>query len=98
MKTTLALRTAAAAAALSFCLVPAAEAAKLSGTTKDGSKITLKRSGAKVSAIKTMVPAMCVETTGSGRTRAGGELFTPPGSFVLGGQRKTKAVQPAAMN
>ena len=45
-----------------------------------------------------MVPAMCVETTGSGYTRAGGELFRPPGSFAIGGQHKAKALQPAAMN
>ncbi len=98
MKTTLALRTAAVAVAASFAMVPAADAAKLSGTTNDGTKITLKRSGSKVSSIKTMVPTMCVETTGSGRTRAGGELFTPPGSFTVGSQRKAKALQPAAMN
>jgi hypothetical protein len=77
---------------------PAAGAATLHGTTKDGSKITLKRSGAKVSKIRTMVPAMCTETTGSGYTRAGGELFRPPGSFKLGHKAKAKALQPAAMN
>ncbi len=98
MNTNLALRTAAVAVAASFALVPAADAAKLAGTTKDGTKITLKRSGAKVSGIKTMVPTMCVETTGSGYTRAGGELFTPPGSFSVGSQRKVKALQPSAMN
>ena len=98
MKTTLALRTATLAAAASFALVPAAGAATLHGTTKDGTKITLKRSGSKVSKIRSMVPTMCVETTGSGYTRAGGELFEPPGSFAIGGQRKAKALQPSAMN
>ncbi len=99
MKTNLALRTAVVAATASFAVgVPAAGAATLQGTTKDGSKITLKRSGSKVSNIKTMVPTICVETTGSGRTRAGGELFRPPGSFAIGSQGKAKALQPAAMN
>ena len=45
-----------------------------------------------------MVPAMCVETTGSGYTRAGAELFRPPGSYALGHRKKAKALQPAAMN
>jgi hypothetical protein len=98
MKTTLALRTATLAAAASLAIVPAAGAATLHGTTKDGSKITLKRSGSTVSKIRTLVPTMCVETTGSGSTRAGGELFEPPGSFALGAQRKVKALQPSAMN
>jgi hypothetical protein len=78
--------------------VPVSGAATLKGTTKDGNRITLKRSGNKVSKIKTMVSTICTETTGSGYTRAGGELFEPPGSFTLGSEQKTKALQPAAMN
>jgi hypothetical protein len=78
--------------------VSGAAAATLRGTTEDGTKITLKRSGSKVSKIRTMVPAMCVETTGSGFTRAGGELFRAPGSYAVGRQRKAKALQRAAMN
>jgi hypothetical protein len=77
---------------------PAAGAATLHGKTKDGNRITLKRSGDTVSKIKTMVATMCVETTGSGYTRAGGELFRPPGSYTLGGTHKDSALQPAAMN
>ena len=91
------LPTAALAATLAVG-VPAAAATTLHGTTKGGHAITLKRSGHKVSKIKTMVPAMCVETTGSGYTRAGGELFRPPGAFALGGTHKAKKLQPAAMN
>jgi hypothetical protein len=91
------LPTAALAASLAAG-VPAAGATTLHGTTKGGNSITLKRSGGKVTKIKTLVPTMCVETTGSGYTRAGGELFQPPGSFGLGGARKAKALQPSAMN
>jgi hypothetical protein len=99
MNRTTALRTATLAAFATFAVgVPAAGAATLHGTTDGGNTITLKRSGSKVSKIKTMVPTMCMETTGSGMTRAGGELFRPPGSFTLGRQRKAKALQPAAMN
>ena len=78
--------------------VPTASAATLTGKTKGGTKITLKRSGTTVSKIRTTVPVMCVETTGSGFTRAGAELFQPPGSFTIGTKRKVKALQPAAIN
>jgi hypothetical protein len=94
-----ALRTAALTAAATLAIgVPTASAATLHGTTKDGTSITLKRSGAKVSKIRTVVPMMCVETTGPGYTRAGSELFRPPGSFILGAAGKVEALQPAAMN
>jgi hypothetical protein len=85
------------AAALALAAPPAG-AATLSGTTEGGTKITLKRSATKVSAIRTIVPVICVETTGSGYTRAGGELFQPPGAFAIGAERKAKALQPAAIN
>jgi hypothetical protein len=78
--------------------VPSASAATLQGKTEGGTRITLKRTGSKVSRIRTTVPAMCVETTGSGQTRAGAELFQPPGSFTVNRARKTKALQPAALN
>jgi hypothetical protein len=92
-----ALLTAVALAGALAAGAPAAGAATLHGKTDGGHQITLKRSGAKVSKIRTMVPTTCVETTGSGMTRAGGELFRPPGSFRRG-TRKVKASQPAAMN
>jgi hypothetical protein len=91
---------------LAFLLVaalaaPAASAAKpvaYTGKTSGGSSITLKRSGSQVKALRTVVPTVCVETTGSGQTRAGSELYRPPGAFTLGKERKVKALQPAAMN
>jgi hypothetical protein len=98
MTRTSALRTLAVAVATLAVAAPAASAATLHGTTDGGTSITLKRSGSKVSKIRTAVPAMCVETTGSGYTRAGSELFRPPGSFTVGRQGKKKALQPAAMN
>jgi hypothetical protein len=95
MKTSPALALAAVACAVA---APAAGAATLHGTTKDGNQITLKRSADSVSKIQTMVATMCVETTGSGYTRAGGELFRPPGAFALGGTHKTSKLQASAMN
>src|SRR4051812_6380130 len=90
---------AAAATASTLAVgVCTAGAATLHGTTDGGNTITLKRSGTKITKIKTMVPTMCTETTGSGQTRAGGELFRPPGAFRVGRERKTTALQAAAMN
>lgn len=74
------------------------QAATYAGKTRDGSGIRLKVAGRKVSAIRTTVPTSCVETTGSGQTRAGAELFQPPGSFALGRAGRARALQPAAMN
>ena len=76
----------------------AAEAASYKGKTKGGSSITFKLSGKRISKINTVVPTLCVETTGSGLSRAGAELFQPPGKFKLGKTTKRKALQPAAMN
>jgi len=98
MTLTRSLAAAVAAAASLAVAVPTAGAATLQGKTKGGNTITLKRSGQKISTLKTAVPTMCVETTGSGMSRAGVELFEPPGSFTIGTQRKTKALQEAAMN
>lgn len=75
-----------------------AHAAAYAGKTRDGSSIRLKVAGNKVSAIRTTVPTSCVETTGSFGTRAGAELFQPPGSFALGRAGRARALQPAAMN
>lgn len=75
-----------------------ANGAAYAGKTRDGSRIRLKVAGNKVSAIRTTVPTSCVETTGSFGTRAGAELFQPPGSFALGRAGRARALQPAAMN
>ncbi len=76
----------------------AAQAAGYKGKTKGGSSITFKLKGSKISAVNTVVPALCVETTGSGMTRAGAELFQPQGKFRLGGTSKGKSLDPAALN
>lgn len=79
--------------------IPATSSAAVSYKGKaSGSSITFKLSGNKISGIRTVVPTVCVETTGSGMSRAGGELFRPPGRFTLGKARKVKALQPAAIN
>ena len=81
--------------------LPAASAARsvtYKGKTAGGSTITLKRSGNAIASIRTVVPTVCTETTGSGLSRAGAELFQPPGRARLGRTRKVKALQPAALN
>jgi hypothetical protein len=83
---------------LALVAVPTANAADYSGKTKGGSSISLKLKGKKASGIRTVVPTICIESTGSGKTRAGSELFQPPGSFKLGRKGTAKALQPAAMN
>jgi hypothetical protein len=92
--------TALAALGLLAAAAPAAEARTVAykGKTSGGSTITLKRSGKKVSRLRTVVPTTCVETTGSGLSRAGVELYRPPGRARLGKPRRVKALQPAAMN
>ena len=86
------------AAALAVPSTGAARGVSYEGKTSGGSSITFKRSGDKVSGIRTVVPMVCLETTGSGYSRAGAELFQPRGRFLLGKARKVKAFQPAAMN
>lgn len=87
-----------ATAALTSAGAAAAHGAAYSGKTRDGSRITLKVAGGKASAIRTIVPTSCVESSGSFQTVAGGELFQPPGAFALGRAGKARALQPAAMN
>jgi hypothetical protein len=93
-------RTLAVAVAATLVLVPAALAKPVAykGKTKGGSSITFKLTGKKAKSINTVVPTICVETTGTYDSRAGAELFQPPGKFKLGKETKAKALQPAAMN
>lgn len=76
----------------------AAPNAAYRGKTKGGSSITFSVAGKRISQIRTIVPTICVETTGSYKSRAGGELYQPPGSFAVGTTAQVKALQPAAMN
>jgi hypothetical protein len=68
------------------------------GKTSSGTTIKFKRKGNKVSKINTAISTVCTETTGSGYTRTGSEIYQPPGKFKLGTTRKVKKLQPAAMN
>jgi hypothetical protein len=95
MKSTLAALT------LTAALIAAAPAAAVqpgsySGKTKSGYKMSFKVKGNKVSKLSGMVPASCISPTGG--TRAGGELFRPPGKFAIGKTRKAKAKQQPAMH
>lgn len=75
-----------------------ADAAGYKGKTKGGSSITFSAQGNKVSKIRTVVPTLCLETTGNYSSRAGSELFQPVTPSVIGRTSKSKALQPAAMN
>jgi hypothetical protein len=78
--------------------VAEAKTVSYKGKTSSGTKITFKRKGNKVSKVRTTLSTICIETTGSGLTRAGSELYRPPGRFKLGKTRKVKKLQPAALN
>lgn len=96
MKRTLTLL--AAACALLLTASATASAATYSGKTAGGNTIRFRLDGKRISALSTAVPTVCLETSGSGMSNAGAELFQPPGSFTLGRTGKTRALQPAAMN
>ncbi|HRV60448.1 MAG: hypothetical protein KDB54_07730 [Solirubrobacterales bacterium] len=75
-----------------------AGAAPYKGKTKGGSSITFALKGKKVTGIRTVVPTLCLETTGGYASRAGSELFQPTAAARVGRTVKSKALQPAAMN
>jgi hypothetical protein len=68
----------------------AADAKRYKGKTKGGSSITFTLSGKKISKVNTVVPAICLSIQ-STASRAGAELYQPPGSFTLGKTVKRKA-------
>ena len=78
----------------------AAKSVTLSGTTEAGNQISFKRNGSRISQIKALVPTTCVPATsrGGGPPSSGSEMFTPPGSFRIGRERKVAALQDAAMH
>ncbi len=75
-----------------------AGAAPYKGETKGGSSITFGLKGKKTTSIRTVVPTLCLETTGGYSSRAGSELFQPAAPGRIGRTVKSKALQPAAMN
>ncbi|MCB0862727.1 MAG: hypothetical protein KDB66_05880 [Solirubrobacterales bacterium] len=75
-----------------------AGAAPYKGKTKGGSSITFALKGNRVTGIRTVVPTLCLETTGGYSSRAGSELFRPAAAARVGRTVKSKALQPAAMN
>jgi len=94
------LRAAAAlllAAIAAVGLTAPAAAAPYKGKTEGGSTIRFDRRGNQLKGMRTVVPTVCLETTGGYDSRAGGEIFRPPRA-VLGRKVKSKALQPAAMN
>lgn len=75
-----------------------AAASPYKGKTKGGSSITFALKGKKATGIRTVVPTLCLETTGGYTSRAGSELFEPVAAGRVGKNVKSKALQPAAMN
>ena len=76
----------------------AAGQAEYRGKTKAGTSIKFHVAGKTLSGLSTAVPVVCLETTGTYTSKAGVEIFQPPGSLRIGATAKTKALQPAAMN
>ncbi len=99
-------RTAGTGLALFTCLflvwflfaADLAGAAAYKGKTKGGSSVTFKLNGNKATGIKTVVPTICLETTGGYTSRAGAEIYQPTAAARVGRTVKSKALQPAAMN
>jgi hypothetical protein len=75
-----------------------AKAGAYKGKTQNDGRINFRLAGKRVSGVKGIVPAVCLELGGSYDSRIGYEVFRPPGSFTLGRTRKVKAVQPATLN
>lgn len=75
-----------------------AAATQYKGKTKGGSSVTFKLQGKQAKGIRTVVPTICVETTGTYQSRAGSELYRPVKPGRIGKTVKSKALQPAAMN
>ncbi len=75
-----------------------AGAAPYKGKTKGGNSVTFNLSGQQARQIRTLVPTICLETTGNYSSRAGGELFQPVAPARLGRTVKSRALQPAALN
>ena len=88
----------AAIALVTATAASASSAAAYKGKTKGGTGITFTLSGKRISTVRSAVPTVCVETTGSGQTRAGVELFQSSATFVLGTTGKAKGLQRSAMN
>jgi hypothetical protein len=87
---------ATAAALLTAAGPAAAKGTPYKGETQGGSSITFTLSGGKVGKVSTLVPTICADST-SRSTRAGGELYQPPGRLALNRTVKTKALQRGAM-
>lgn len=75
-----------------------AGAAPYKGKTKGGTTVTFALKGKRAEGIRTVVPTICLETTGNYGSKAGGEIFRPPVPGRVGRTVKSKALQPAAMN
>jgi hypothetical protein len=54
----------------------------------------VKREGSKIKSISSAVPTVCSTSSGGAfDTKAGADIYQPPGRFALGGAVKRKALQ-----
>ena len=81
--------------ALAVAAAPAgAKTVAYKGKTKSGHSITFKRDGAKIKNVQSMVPTVCLTTSGgTDSTRTGGDIYKPPGAYELGKTTKRKGFQ-----
>jgi hypothetical protein len=95
-------RITAIAAAVTASLALAGQAyakpVAYSGTTSGGNPITFERTGNGVKRVSAYVPATCVSSFPGNPTRAGAELFEPPGRLALGREVRKTALQDAALH
>jgi hypothetical protein len=89
------IATITAVGALAAAATPAAAAdVAYQGKTKGGHTITFKRSGSKIRSISSAVPVVCATSSGGAfDTKAGADIYQPPGKFALGQAVKRKAMQ-----
>jgi hypothetical protein len=85
-------------ALLSVVSAAQAKSVAYSGKTAGGYRITFKKSGNKISRVRTGVPTVCLPTTSSFYpSNSGVDLFNPPGSFRIGATTKRQKLQKTAM-
>jgi hypothetical protein len=96
-KTWLVTAVAALTASLALTAPAMAKPVASKGKTAGGYEISFKRSGGSLLGLRTMVPTTCAPTLPA-PTRAGAELFEPPGRIAVGREVTSTVVQDPAMH
>ncbi len=74
-----------------------AKSVKYAGKTTSGHKITFKKSGNRIKNVKSGTPVVCLPGTTGYSSRAGADVFNPPGAFRVGTTTKRKKLQKTGM-